>query len=158
MREFTPGQRAVLRRAQADLPDSLTPYADMAAEAGVPEAEALSLLQGLVDEGVIRRFGASLRHQQAGWSHNVMVAWKIDDDARRDAAGKTMAEHPQVSHCYYRKPQADWPYSLFTMVHGRSPEELRQVVAQLADATGETEHGFLTSIKELKKTSMIYFS
>ncbi len=157
MRQFSPAQRTILRLAQAQLPDTLTPYADMAAEAGLSEAEVISLLQELVDDGTIRRFGASIKHQHAGWNHNVMVAWKIEDDAARDAAGATMAAHAHVSHCYYRKPQDDWRYSLFTMVHGRSQEELQEVVQTLSDSTGHTDYALLRSIKELKKSSMVYF-
>ncbi|AGW13237.1 siroheme decarboxylase subunit beta [Megalodesulfovibrio gigas] len=157
MHQFTPAQRTVLRLAQDQLPDSLTPYADMARQAGITEEEVIALLQSLLEEGVIRRFGASIKHQQAGWNHNVMVAWRIDDDAARDAAGTAMAEHPHVSHCYWRPAQADWPYTLFTMVHGRSPEELQRVVAELSERTGQNDYGLLHSIRELKKTSMVYF-
>lgn len=157
MRQFTPAERTILRMAQDQLPDTLTPYADMAREAGLSETEVIALLGSLLEEGVIRRFGASIKHQQAGWNHNVMVAWRIDDDAARDAAGTAMAEHAHVSHCYWRPAQADWPYTLFTMVHGRSPDELARVVEELSVSTGQTDYALLHSIKELKKTSMVYF-
>lgn len=157
MRQFSAQERRVLRQVQSQLPDSLTPFADMAQEAGLSEEAVLHLLQGMVDDGAIRRFGASIKHQQAGWNHNVMVAWRIDDDATRDQAGEAMAGHTHVSHCYFRPPQDDWPYSLFTMVHGRSPEELQEVVQALSELTGQKDYALLRSIKELKKTSMTYF-
>ena len=34
-RQFTPAEQAVLRIVQANLPDSLTPYADIAEQAGM---------------------------------------------------------------------------------------------------------------------------
>jgi len=155
--DFTPGELAVLRIAQSNLPDSLTPYADIAREAGVDEAEAIALLARLKDEGVIRRFGASIKHQQTGWTHNVMVAWRVDE-ALADAAGETAAKHPNISHCYYRPSSApDWPYAFFTMVHGRSAEECRAVIEGLRRESVLDEYAALESLKELKKTSMVYF-
>jgi len=73
-RTFTEEERKILRIVQADLPDSLTPYADIAKEVGgVTEETVMNLLRELKDEGVIRRFGASIKHQRAGWGSNAMV-------------------------------------------------------------------------------------
>jgi DNA-binding Lrp family transcriptional regulator len=155
--DFTPGELAVLRIAQSNLPDSLTPYADIAREAGVDEAEVIALLARLKDAGVIRRFGASIKHQKTGWTHNVMVAWRVDE-ALADAAGEAAAKHPNISHCYYRPSSApDWPYAFFTMVHGRSAEECLAVIESLRRESVLDEYAALESLKELKKTSMTYF-
>ncbi len=168
MPEFTDTERAILREAQGDLPDDPQPYARIAEKVGVSEAEVISLLQRLIDEGVIRRYGASLKHQKAGYGGNVMVAWRCDDEAARDAAGERMAEHSSVSHCYHRPPpehlcdpasagQAAWPYALFTMVHGRDHDDCRRVVQELSEATSLTDYALLYSVRELKKSSMTYF-
>jgi DNA-binding Lrp family transcriptional regulator len=155
--DFTPGERAILRIAQSNLPDSLTPYADIAREAGVDEAGVIALLARLKNEGVIRRFGASIKHQKTGWTHNVMVAWRVDE-ALADAAGAIAAQHPNISHCYYRPSSApDWPYAFFTMIHGRSAEECQAVIESLRRESVLDEYVALESLKELKKTSMTYF-
>ena len=86
-REFTDKERAVLRIVQKNLPDSLTPYADIAEAVGLTEAEVLNLLRSLKEEGAIRRFGASLKHQKAGWTHNAMVAWKVRREMETMFAG-----------------------------------------------------------------------
>ena len=154
---FTSGELAVLRIVQSDLPDSLTPYADIAREAGVDEAEVIALLTRLKEEGAIRRFGASIKHQKTGWTHNVMVAWRVDE-ALVDAAGALAATHSNISHCYYRPSSApDWPYTFFTMVHGRSAEECQEVIESLRRKNILGEYVALESLKELKKTSMTYF-
>jgi DNA-binding Lrp family transcriptional regulator len=154
---FTPGELAVLRIVQANLPDSLTPYEDIAREAGVGEAEVIALLTRLQHEGAIRRFGASIKHQKTGWTHNVMVAWHVDE-AFVDTAGKIAATYQNISHCYYRpSSMPDWPYSFFTMVHGRSAEECRQVIESLRREKVLGEYAALESLQELKKTSMTYF-
>ena len=91
-RTFTEEERKILRIVQADLPDSLTPYADIAKEVGgVTEETVMNLLRELKDEGVIRRFGASIKHQRAGWSANAMVGWivrgrDVEELGRRAAA------------------------------------------------------------------------
>jgi DNA-binding Lrp family transcriptional regulator len=155
--DFTSAELAVLRIVQSDLPDSLTPYADIARETGLGEAEVIALLTRLKKEGAIRRFGASIKHQKTGWTHNVMVAWRVEE-ALADAAGEIAAKNPNISHCYYRPSSApDWPYTFFTMVHGRSAEECRDVIEKLRRETLLDEYVALESLEELKKTSMTYF-
>ncbi len=154
---FTDAELTVLRIVQDNLPDSLTPYAEIAREAGLTEAEVIAFLARLKEEGAIRRFGASIKHQKTVWKHNSMVAWRIDD-ALVDAAGEHAAAHPNISHCYHRPSTApDWPYTLFTMIHGRSAEECMQVVEDLRRESALDEYAPLDSLKELKKTSMTYF-
>ncbi len=157
-RRFTELERSILRIAQKNIPDSLTPYADIASELGTDESAVLELLRELKDSGAIRRFGASIKHQRAGFSHNSMVAWKVTDDEEADRAGRIAAEHPLVSHCYHRPSCAeDWPYSFFTMIHGRSEDECREAIEVLLASTGLKEYAVLSSLKELKKISMTYF-
>lgn len=156
-RTFTDRERAVLRIVQKNLPDSLTPYADIATATGSTEGEVLALLRAMTADGSIRRFGASLKHQKAGYAHNAMVAWIISPDMA-DAAGKKAAEHTLISHVYYRPSSAaDWPYELYTMIHGRTPDEYKGVIAELRSSTCLDEYAVLESIRELKKTSMTYF-
>lgn len=156
-REFSQQQRDILRIVQKDLPDSLTPFADIAREAGTSEGEVLDLLRTLKEEGVIRRFGASIKHQRAGWSANAMVGWIVGED-EVDELGRKAAEHPHVSHCYYR-PSAveDWPYELYTMIHGRSSEECSAVIEELKQMLGKSDYLVLHTIRELKKISPTYF-
>ncbi len=155
--DFTPEERAALRIVQEDLPDSLTPYADIAAVAGLDEAKLIAFLARLRDEGVIRRFGASIKHQRAGWAHNAMVAWKATPE-QAERAGAAAAEHQRVSHCYFRPSSApDWPYTFYTMIHGKSPEDCLGTVQELRACTGLEEYMVLESLKELKKISPTYF-
>lgn len=159
MLDFTEQERAILRLVQADLPDSLTPYADIAAQVGCTEDDVLTLLRRLKDCGAIRRFGASIKHQKTGWNHNAMVAWIVPgEEDLVERCGTEAAKHPNVSHCYYRPSSApDWPYELYTMVHGRSAEECERVVTELEAMLDLHEHAALSSIRELKKISPTYF-
>lgn len=154
---FTDQEQAILRMVQGSLPDTLTPYADIAAAAGATEEQVLALLTRLKEDGTIRRFGASIKHQRTGWKHNAMVAWIIAPELV-DEAGTRAAEHPRISHCYYRPDTApDWPYTLYTMIHGKSAQDCLDVVDELRRTTPLREYAVLESLKELKKISMTYF-
>ncbi len=157
-REFSDLERKILRIAQKNLPDSAAPYADIARELGTEERVVLDLLRDLKEKGVIRRFGASLKHQKAGFSHNAMVAWKVAGEGEADLLGAAAAAHQRISHAYHRpSPAADWPYTLYTMIHGRSEQECLDVIDELRRSTGLREYAVLKSLKELKKISMTYF-
>lgn len=154
---FTPAQRAALAIAQDNISMSLTPYADIANATGLTETEVLELFRQLKKSGAIRRFGASLRHQQAGWVSNAMIAWRATPE-EADKSGPIASAHPRVSHVYYRPSQAsDWPFTFYTMIHGKSDEECEKTIAELAQLIGLSDYAVLHSIRELKKTSMKYF-
>ena len=156
-RQFSDQERAVLRIVQKNLPETLTPYKDIAEAVGISEQEVIDLLQSMQQEGSIRRFGASLKHQKAGYTHNAMVAWKINPESV-DAIGEEAAKHTLISHCYFRPSSAsDWPYEFYTMIHGRHPDEYKEVIAELQQTTPLKEFAVLESLKEMKKTSMTYF-
>ena len=156
--DFTDKEQAILRIVQKNIPDSLTPFADIAAEVGASEEEVLSLLTSLKDAGAIRRFGASIKHQRTGWTHNAMVAWIVSPE-EVDTVGAKAAEHPRISHCYYRpSPYSEWPYTFYTMIHGRSEQDCLDVIDDLRNSTILEQFEILTSIKELKKISMTYFA
>ncbi|MFP4455283.1 MAG: winged helix-turn-helix transcriptional regulator [Desulfonatronovibrio sp.] len=154
---FTTQEKQILKVVQADLPDSQEPYADIAQRAGVSEQEVLSLLNRLKEGGYIRRFGATLRHQQAGYGFNAMVAWYVDEGRDIQAVGEAMAARPEITHCYERKNCLDWPYNLYTMIHGQSRDDCQRVVEELMARTGVVQYEMLFSNEELKKTSMKYF-
>ncbi len=157
MPSFTDKERRILALAQNDLPDAIQPYAEIARLADAEEAEVIGLLSSLKDKGVIRRFGASIKHQQAGFSHNAMVVWRADED-EIERCGEIMAGNPLISHCYYRPSfAADWPYTLYTMIHGRNEGEVNLVIEDIRRKTGIGSFAVLESLREFKKTSMQYF-
>ncbi len=147
---------ALIRLLQEDLPQDLAPFQTLAAELGEGEEGVLEHTCKLLQAGVIRRLGAVLRHQKAGFVSNAMGVWQVEPE-RVEQVGAIMSGFPEVSHCYERPSLPDWPYNVFTMIHGQSEEECRQVMAKIARATGVTRYDALYSLKELKKSSMKYF-
>jgi siroheme decarboxylase len=150
-------EKQVIASIQGDIPLVERPYAQIAAGLGVDEARVIEVLQDLVKRGVIRRFGATLRHQKSGFRSNAMVAWQVDE-ARIEEVGRIMASFKAVSHCYRRNPTPRWPFNLYTMVHGKDEAGCRRTAEAMAAKAGVQTYQMLFSRRELKKTSMQYFN
>jgi len=157
MRKIDHIDQAIIRSISGDLPLESAPFAPLAQELGITEKEVVARIRSLADDGVMRRFGATLRHQQSGFPANVMIAWRAPED-RIDELGETLAGFRRVSHCYHRTPCEDFPFNLFSMVHGVSQEECAELAREMAEAVGLEDYDLLYSLQELKKTSMRYFT
>lgn len=149
-------EKQVIAVIQGDMPIVARPYGDIAVQLGINETQLLDILKDLTARGVMRRFGATLRHQKSGYRANAMTAWLVDE-ACIEAVGNTMAGFKEVSHCYRRDPTPQWPYNLYTMIHGRDEADCRRAAKEMAQQTGVTSYALLFSRKEFKKTSMKYF-
>ena len=160
-----------IRTACEDIPHSLTPFKDW----GVSCDE---LREDLASKRM-RRFGAILRHQNAGYAFNAMVCFNIDerrvilsDEAAKDPvksydliaqAGSLLASNPHISHCYERPSFDGFPYNVYAMMHANSAEQLDQFIADCVNALNAlqstpVEYVVLRSVRELKKTSFKFFA
>ena len=154
---LTPFEQDLVRAIQGHLPLVERPFQEAANRLGITEEELLDRVQELGQRGVMRRFGAVLRHRRVGFTANGMACWVVSED-RIVQAGKAAAAFSQVSHCYQRPAYPpDWPYTLFTMVHGQKREETEEVVRRIHQAIGPAEHTILYSLKEYKKERVRYF-
>jgi len=150
--------RAVIRATQGDLPVVSEPYADAARELGMPVAQLVEHLEGMVERRLLRRVAAILFHRRAGFSANGMGVWKVPEDRILEAGGR-MAAFRGISHCYERPTYGDWPYQLFTMAHGRSKEECDAILDAVQEEVGCIEdRATLYSSTEFKKVRLLYFT
>jgi DNA-binding Lrp family transcriptional regulator len=149
-------EKRIIRHLQGDLPLTPTPFAAVASKVGIGEEELLERIRGLKERGVLRRFGATLNHWQAGLRANAMVAWCVPEE-QVDEVGPLMASVREVTHCYERKPNKAWKYNLFTMVHGKSKKHCGEIVERISEMTGMKDYVLLFTRKEFKKTSPEYF-
>lgn len=131
------------------------PFGRAAELLGWETDEVIGLAKALKEAGAIRRFGAALTPRNSGFKSNSMVVWKTEGAA--EEAGRVMAEHPRISHCYLRPPFEGFPYDLYTMIHADGPEHLERIIAELSKQTGLSVWKALNSLIEFKKTSPVYF-
>ena len=150
--------RARIRIACTDIPHTLTPFKDW----GVSDEE----LRDDLAQKRMRRFGAILRHQDAGFAHNAMVCFGLDErreacpepaEGTRDERGIVLAQKPYISHCYERPAFEGFPYTLYAMMHAQSAAELEQHIKEAAESIGNPDYAVLNSVRELKKTSFAFF-
>ena len=153
---FNETEKKFIRLLQGDIPLTARPFREIARRIGISEDRCLEMGREFKAKGYIRRFGATLRHRQAGFNANGMGVWVVPE-RDRERVGKIMASFKEVTHCYERPAFEGWPYNLFTMIHGRTKEECFEIAGRISKATGITDYRLLFSSREFKKTSMRYF-
>ena len=136
--------RARIRIACDDIPHTLTPFKDWGVSCDELR-EDLALKR-------MRRFGAILRHQEAGFAYNAMVCFNAAN------GGDILAQKPYISHCYERPAFEGFPYTLYAMMHAQSTEELDRQIKEAAESIGYPDYVVLHSVRELKKTSFRFFT
>ncbi|WP_297424025.1 AsnC family transcriptional regulator [Clostridium sp.] len=149
--------KKIIRRLQEDISITATPYKEIADELNMNEDELIDKVKAYNKCGILKRIGAILFHRRAGFNANAMVVWKIDYKDL-DKVGRYMASINEISHCYERKPCDSWDYNLYTMIHEKDRESCNKIIEGIAIAIGAKDYKILYSTKELKKTSMKYFS
>jgi siroheme decarboxylase len=148
---------AVIRATQGPMEVVSEPFAAPAAELGVSQEQLFAQLESMRERHALRRVAAILFHRRAGFSANGMGVWKVPEE-RIVELGPRMASFRGISHCYQRPTYPDWPYSVFTMAHGRSKEECDAILDSIAEDTGIHERRTLYSSTEFKKVRLHYFT
>ena len=150
---------ALIRALQGPMAAVERPYDEAAAALGISTEDLLERLRGLVDRKILRRVAAILYHRRAGFSANGMGVWKVPEEEVL-STGARMASFRGISHCYQRPTYEDWPYSVFTMAHGRSKEECDSILDSIAADCGIGPDGRATlySSTEYKKIRLHYFT
>jgi DNA-binding Lrp family transcriptional regulator len=133
------------------------PFAPAAAELGIGQRDLLDHLESMRERRALRRVAAILFHRRAGFSANGMGVWRVPEE-RILELGPRMASFRGISHCYQRPTYADWPYSVFTMAHGRSKAECDAILDSIAEDTGIVDRRTLYSSTEFKKIRLRYFT
>jgi DNA-binding Lrp family transcriptional regulator len=150
---------AVIRALQGPMEAVERPYDAAAAEVGMTTEDFLAHLGGMVDRKLLRRVAAILFHRRAGFSANGMGVWRVPEEEVLET-GRRMAAFRGISHCYQRPTYEDWPYSIFTMAHGRSKEECDAILDSIAEecGIGPEDRATLYSSTEFKKVRLHYFT
>ncbi len=159
MQPYDEADIATIKALQGPMAAVERPYDEAAAELGVSTEDLLERLRGMVDRKILRRVAAILYHRRAGFSANGMGVWKVPEDQILEVGGR-MAAFRGISHCYQRPTYEDWPYSVFTMAHGRSKEECDAILDSIAEecGMGPDDRATLYSSTEYKKIRLHYFT
>jgi siroheme decarboxylase len=153
---FSDIERRVLTVLQGGFPETRTPYKDMAERVGIRTEQLLAILESWMREGRLRRVGSIVDHFKVGLSGAAMVAWQVEPD-RVKQVGMTLAGFREVSHAYERDTAENWPFNLYTMVHGADIRQVERAVQRMSRACGVSDYRILTTRKELKKVPPTYF-
>lgn len=153
---LTDEQKQLVRLLQESIPMADEPYAALAEELGWSADRVIEQIADWRSAGVVRRFGAVVDHHRLGFAANGMAVFRVPDD-EIDGVGERLAEWAEISHCYHRPPLDGFDYNLYAMVHGQTPEQVQEIVADITSQIGPYEHTVLFSTTEYKKVSMKYF-
>jgi siroheme decarboxylase len=156
-RNISEDDKAAIRALQEDIPLTPRPFDLWGRQVGLSYEELLDRAFDLQRRKIMRRFSAVLYHRKAGFRANAMGVWKVPDE-RIEEVGDTFAHYQAVSHCYQRPTYEDWPYAIFSMVHGRTVEECENVLRAMSEESGIAEYASLYSTREYKKTRVRYFT
>lgn len=143
----------VIARVQGDLSVGKRLFDPPAKDLGMEPLELIERIKALKGQGIIREVKAVLRHRDAGFSSGAMVAWAVQDE-RIEEVGNELASRRSVSHCYERPGFGG--FTLFSMIHGRSDEEVTGVIEEIAQSLKLDRYKVYRSVRELKKSSMQY--
>ena len=150
-------ERKILAVLQKGLPKSQSPYKDMARQIGIDTGQLLAILEDWKQQGKLRRIGVIVNHFKVGLGGGAMVAWQVEPE-RIEKVGEILAGFEEVSHAYERHVRENWPYNIYTMVHGTSVEQVQRTIERMKKACGVISCRTLVTQRELKKVSPTYIA
>ncbi|WP_121820637.1 siroheme decarboxylase subunit beta [Halostella salina] len=155
--DLTDFEKEILLEIQDGFPLTATPYGDVADALGADTEDVLAAVETLRDDGCIKRIGCIVNHVVTGFDSNCMVVWDVPDD-ELDERGTAVGRLPYVTLCYHRprREAQGWPYSVFTMIHGRDPDAVDEKIDELAAEHLPYDHERLYSTETLKQTGARY--
>ena len=149
--------RQLIEIVQLGLPVCPRPYAEIGTALDMPEAEVIARLTRLKQQGLIKRMGVIVKHQQLGYRANAMIVWDVPDNLVKQLGGH-ISQFAFVTLCYQRPRQAEWPYNLYCMIHGKDRAIVLTQLEQLNAACGLAgfEREILFSRRCFKQRGAIY--
>ncbi len=153
--DLSPTDKLVINELQQALPLVQRPFDTLSARLTMDVEEFLTHCRSLKERGIMRRFGASIKHHKVGFTANAMTCWVAPPEVV-EIAGKKLAALREVSHCYERKTGPLWPYNLFAMIHGHTRKDCQVIADKVSQETELNEYILLFSVKEFKKARVKY--
>lgn len=117
--------KKILRELQSNLPIVERPFASVAGKVGITEEEFFSRVRGLIDDGIIRKFGLRIDSKRVGFA-STLIAMKVAEN-KVDEIGEQLSSYEGVTHCYAR----DHEYNLWFTIIEKSKEELKKATERI---------------------------
>lgn len=147
----------VVRLLQKDLPLQPRPFEVLTRGTTLDAEKVLELARVFLKNQQMRKFAAAVVPRKGAFTASVMGVWSVPEK-KVDSVGAELAQHRSVSQCYLRPTFEDWPYNVFTTVHGRSVDECEAVLRELSESVAITEMRALFPTKEFKRSRVSFFS
>lgn len=122
--------RLIVNHLQRGFPVVAEPYAAVAAELGIGEAELLQRLDALLEQRILSRFGPMFNAERMGGG--LTLAAMAVPDREIDAIAGLINALPQVAHNYAR----DHRFNLWFVVATETAEEIDDVLNHIAQTSG----------------------
>ncbi len=135
-----------------DIPLSKDLYKDISKNLHIEEKELIERLKNLKEKKMLKRIAPVMRHEKSGYTANAMAVWKGSKDQLKKATDLAKS-FKNISHIYEREVCMNWPYNLYTMIHGQSKEEVEKIINYLSNKLKIKEFKVLYTEKEHKKIS-----
>lgn len=142
--KLDPADRAILNIIQTRFPLVSRPYAAVAGEVGLSEAEVLSRVAALKAAGIIRRIGGIFASDQLGFS-STLVALKVEAE-KLEAVALAVSAYPGVTHNYERAHE----FNLWFTLVSQTPAELEQILNEIMRLDGVFKLRNLPALKLFK--------
>jgi DNA-binding Lrp family transcriptional regulator len=117
--------RQFINRYQGNFPLVELPYASIAAEFGVDSDKLIELIKGLLDEGLLSRFGPL--YDAASMGGSITLAALSVPAADFEAVAKIVNALPEVAHNYQREHRLN----MWFVVATETPELLQQTLDRI---------------------------
>ncbi len=145
-----PADQRLLQVLALGIPLVPRPYREIGSRIGISEDEVISRIRDMKAAGIIRRIRSRVNQRLVGIGANALVAWMAGRDPER--YGTTLASFSGVTHCYERRPvPGRWEYTLYTVHHGWSRDDVIREVSAIAEQTGLCDYLILFSTEEFKR-------
>lgn len=122
--------RKILNALQYDFPLSERPYQVLAERLDIAVEELWNRVSRLMDEGVLRRIGASLDSGMFGFG-STLAAVSVPPE-KVETAAETIGEYPEVTHSYQRSDEFNIWFTIIAESEGRIEQIIEQIRSALS--------------------------
>ncbi|MFA5865336.1 MAG: hypothetical protein WC975_11695 [Phycisphaerae bacterium] len=140
---------------QNDLPLIERPFLSLAKKGNLTEDQLLEAARLLKHRKILRRLGTIWNLHAIHETQNVMCAWDAPAE-QLEPFGRHAANNPRISHCYQRVNYPDWPWKIYTVIHGKDRQDCLSLIDQIGAGFPDVRHIKLWTAKEYKQLPVTF--